>query len=236
MHERRPVLVADPECAVGQLHQPFDVDAAHVLLQGRALTVERRFGRCRAQRIGHAVERHAVAVLQRDDVGDAERAVFEQQHAVYRRRVGWCRIDPAVLDLFAGELGARLFLHIAAGDVRAAVAERPDHVGRIVRMAERAAADADAEIDRLAAREIVGTDPQQRVVAGVDAGGYVGARCCSGQASHHESRQYRKQLPLHDRVPAVAPGLNQRASCDRSVTGRRWPGRGYGGGSRPFVL
>ena len=173
MRNRWRVLLADPERAVGQNHQSFGVDAAHVLLQRLAGAVERRFGRGGAQRIGHAVERAAVAILQRDDVGDAEGAVVEQHHAVDRGRVRWRRIDAAVLDLAAGQLDPRHLLHVAARDVGAAVAQRPHHVRRIGRAAERARADADREVQRLAALGRVGADPEQRVVAEIGADGHV---------------------------------------------------------------
>ena len=65
--------------------------AVHGVLGGRGL-----------ERIEHARERIAVAVLERDHVGDAEGAVVEQHHAVDRGRVGRRRIDAAVLHALAG--------------------------------------------------------------------------------------------------------------------------------------
>ena len=98
MRERGRVLVADPERAVGQAHEALGVDAAQALLQELAFAVERGLGGGVAQRQRHAVQRAAVTILQRDDIGDAERTVVEQQNAIDRRRVGRRRIDAAVLD------------------------------------------------------------------------------------------------------------------------------------------
>ena len=118
-----------------------------------------------------------------------KRAVVEQHHAIDRRRIGRRRIDAAVLHALAGrEVDAGDLLHLAAGDVGTAVADRPDHVRRIVRAAPGAGADADSEVERLAAFEGELADAQQRVVAGVDSlawmsfgGGRAGDQRCREQ-------------------------------------------------------
>src|SRR6185312_8839643 len=115
----------------------------------------------------------AVAVFQRDDIGDAKAAVLQKHDAIDRRRVGRGRIDPAVFDLPTRQLDAGGFLHVAAGDVGAAVAERPHHIRWVVGTPERTAADADREIERLAAVERIRADPQQGVVADIGADGKI---------------------------------------------------------------
>ena len=168
MRDRRAVLVADPEGAVGEPHDAFGVEAVELARQRLAGAVHGVLGRRGLERIEHAGERHAVAVLERDDVGDAEGAVVEQHHAIDRRRVGRRRIDAAVLHALAGrEVDAGDLLHLAAGDVGTAVADRPDHVRRVLRAAPGAGADADGEVERLAAFEGERADAQQRVVAQV---------------------------------------------------------------------
>ena len=102
MRDRRPVFVADPERAVGEAHDALGVEAVELARQRLAGAVHGVFGGRGLERIEHAAERTAVAVLQRDDVGDAERAVVQQHHAIDRRRIGRRRIDAAVPHALAG--------------------------------------------------------------------------------------------------------------------------------------
>ena len=199
MRDRRAVLVADPERAVGEADDPFGIEAVEVARQRLAGAVHGVLGRRRLQRVEHAGERVAVAVLEGDDVGDAEGAVVEQHHAIDRRAVGRRRIDAAVLHALAGrEVHADDFLHLAAGDVGTAVADRPDHVRRVLRAAPGAAADTDREVEGLAAFEGERADAQQRVVAGVELGlDVLRGRRAGDQRSKNECGQAARAQRQH---------------------------------------
>ena len=148
VQDRRGVLLADPERAVGQPDQGLGVEGGGIGGERMADPVQRRLGAGLGQRIGQAGHRCAVGALDGDGADDREAALGPIERDLEdRRRVVRARVDPALLDASAELLAvhAHDLIGVAAGDVRPAVAQGPEPIGRVAGGMVEAAADADGE-------------------------------------------------------------------------------------------